>query len=378
MRGASYFAGAALIAGLGFGLAAWLEPARQDTDGNPSAISVTEVLQARSGEGFRPIEPPLTLIFPQDHGPHRDQQIEWWYFTGNLEADDGRTFGFQLTFFRIGLVAEASNRQSAWAATEQYMAHFALTDAEGQAFLAHERTARGALGLAGAQADPFRVWTETWSASSEGSSYFPLRLRAAADEVSMDLSLTTDRAPVLQGDGGYSAKGGDPGNASAYVSFTRLDIQGRLVLGGEPVAVRGLGWMDHEWSTSVLGTDLAGWDWFSLHLEDGRDLMIYLLRRKDGTSSPFSAGTLVEASGAVRALGPDDFEVLVHDHWTSPETGARYPAHWTLSVPSARLTLNLKPRIAAQELVFGMSYWEGAVQSTGGLAAQGYVELVGY
>jgi predicted secreted hydrolase len=343
--------------------------------------SIVTAIAEGAREGFARVRGPRPLSFPRDHGPHPDHQLEWWYFTGNLADEAGAEYGFQLTFFRTGLRAEIPERSSAWAARESYMAHFALGEVETGRFHAFDRFARAALDLAGAQATPFRVWTEGWSAASEGSDLLPMRLRAAEDGIALDLRLDPGKPLLLQGDRGYSAKGPEPGNASMYLSFTRLPARGTLRIGGLEIAVRGHAWMDHEWSTSVLGPELGGWDWFAIQLRDGRDLMLYYLRGKDGSAGAFSSGVIVDAEGAARKLALAEFSIIVLDHWESSETGARYPARWRLRVPSANLDLEIVPKIADQELRIAVTYWEGAVvalDTAGTRVGQGFVELVGY
>ncbi len=285
---------------------------------------------------------PRPFAFPADHGPHPEFRTEWWYYTGNLETLTGRHVGFQLTFFRIALGPPepilSVPRASAWAASQLYLAHFALTDTEGRRFHAWSRMSREALGLAGARAHPFRVWLDDWSAASEAGG-LPVRLRAAEGDVAIDLVLGSDKPVVLQGDRGLSQKGPEPGNASYYYSLTRMPARGTVRVGGTSLDVSGLAWMDREWSTSALGRDLAGWDWMALQLEDGRDVMLYQLRRRDGTADPFSAGTLIAGDGRSKPLGPGDVAIEVLDHWTSPRTGVRYPSRWRVAIPGAGLHL---------------------------------------
>jgi predicted secreted hydrolase len=330
---------------------------------------------AEERAGFARVLAPRPLSFPEDHGPHLDHRTEWWYYTGNLRAASGRHFGFQLTFFRVALAPAEDRRDSAWGTRQLYVAHFAVTDTVGTRFHAASRVSRGALGLAGAVASPFRVWVERWSAEGDA---LATRLRAADGDVAIDLSLSAGKPVVLQGDRGLSRKGPEPGNASLYYSATRMPARGVVRVGGETLEVTGDAWMDREWSTSALGAELSGWDWFALQLADGRELMAYLLRRRDGSVDPFSAGTLVGADGAARSLTGGDLRVEVLAHWRSPRSGVRYPARWRLSVPSAALRLEIEPRLPDQELDVGTRYWEGAVTVTGSSAGHGYVELVGY
>jgi predicted secreted hydrolase len=341
-------------------------------------VSVREAL-TEDRAGFARALVPRLLSFPEDHGSHPDFRTEWWYYTGNLTTPAGRHLGFQLTFFRVALAPTMDARSSAWATRQLYVAHFAVTDTAGRRFHAASRVSRGALGLAGAEARPLRVWVETWSAQGDATT----RLRADEGDVGLDLTVAPVKAVVLQGERGLSRKGPEPGNASLYYSITRMRAQGVVRLGTERLEVSGDAWMDREWSTSALGAGVEGWDWFAVQLEDGRDLMMYRLRRRDGTADPFSAGTLVAADGAARPLTAADVRIETLAHWTSPRTGVRYPARWRLDVAPAALQLEVVPRLADQELTVGTRYWEGAVTVAGRSAGRpatgrGYVELVGY
>jgi predicted secreted hydrolase len=356
-----------------------------------ATVAVREALADERG-GFARALTPRAFVFPADHGPHPDFRTEWWYYTGNLGTAAGRHVGFELTFFRVALVPDAepradtapraatAPRASAWATRQLYFAHFAVTDTASKRFHAFSRTSRGALGLAGASASPFRVFIDDWSAEADGQA---TRLRAGDGDVALDLAVSVAKPVVAQGDRGLSRKGPEPGNASFYYSLTRMPARGVVRLGGERLDVSGEAWMDREWSTSALGQSVEGWDWFALQLDDGRELMFYLLRRRDGTIDSFSAGTLVAADGATRMLAPADVRVETLAHWISPRSRVRYPARWRLTVPSAGLRLEVTPRLADQELLVNTRYWEGAVAVTGSAAdrpvtGHGYVELVGY
>ena len=355
--------------------------------GIQATVAVTEAL-AGDDAGFARALAPRPFSFPGDHGPHPDFRTEWWYYTGNLETPGGRHFGFQLTFFRNALAPppagrHGDRRDSAWETRQLFLAHFALTDTAGGRFHAASRLTRQALGLAGAQARPFRVWVEDWSVEGEAPDGLPMRLRAAEGDVAIDLLVAAEKPLVRQGDRGLSRKGPEPGNASYYYSFTRMSARGTVRLDGEALTVSGRAWMDREWSTSALGPALAGWDWFALQLEDERELMFYVLRRRDGTADALSAGILVAADGGTRSLDVTDVAVETLQHWTSPRSGVRYPARWRLSVPSADMRLEITPRLPEQELIVGTRYWEGAVAVAGSaagrlVAGKGYVELVGY
>lgn len=378
----------ATVALLGAGLALAL---RLDGDASPgrglgATLSVADALAVGGTEGFERALVPRAIGFPADHGPHPGFRTEWWYWTGNLRAAGagaGRRFGFQLTFFRTALAPATAPRQSAWGTRDVYMAHLALTDVDGGRFHAGDRWARGTLDLAGAHGAPFRVWLGNWVAEAREEGGRSLRLRAGEGDFRIDLTLAEGKPPVLHGERGFSRKSAEPGNASYYYSLTRMPVSGAVHTGGRAFPVEGLAWMDREWSTSALGPDQVGWDWFALQLDDGRELMLYRIRQRDGGISPASQGTLVAVDGAARALDRDAVEVLVLDHWTSPRGGTRYPARWRLRVPSAGIDVVVTPLLPDQELDLAVRYWEGAVRVEGtaggrALGGSGYVELVGY
>lgn len=350
---------------------------------SPPPASVTALLGGEDPGGFARATAPRAFRFPDDHGPHPEFRHEWWYFTGNLRGPGGRRFGYQLTFFRFALAPDPPSRVSRWGTNQAYMAHFAVTDAQGNRFRHFERTGRGALGLAGATARPFRVWLDDWSAEGTEASTLPIRLRALEDEASIDLVLDTARPIVPQGNRGLSRKGSAWGNASYYYSMTRLATRGSVRVDGVSFPVEGNSWLDREWGTSSLEKGQTGWDWFALQLSDGRDLMFYRLRRGDGASDPFSAGTLVLPDGSVRPISADDARIETLGTWRSPESGARYPSRWRMLLPSEGLELEVVPRIADQELRTSIRYWEGAVGVRGTsrgepVEGDGYVELTGY
>jgi predicted secreted hydrolase len=326
---------------------------------------------------------PRAFELPADHGPHFDYQTEWWYFTGNLLAQDGARFGFQLTFFRRGLSAGPPPTGPGLASNQVYFAHFAVTDVAGGRHVAAERFARGAGGLAGATAGPFAVWLEDWQAAALGDGSWRLAGRDVASGLSLDVTVRPGKPLVAHGDRGLSPKSREPGNASYYVGYTRLPARGRVALGEHSAEVAGEAWFDHEWSTSALGAGAVGWDWLSLQLGGDRELMYFQIRRADGSVEPVSAGTLVEADGRTRRLDRCDVQLVVERRWTSPATGAVYPARWRLVVASEELDLRVEPWLADQEMRTSFVYWEGAVRVSGSASGrvidgQGYVELTGY
>ncbi|HSJ05763.1 MAG TPA: lipocalin-like domain-containing protein [Longimicrobiales bacterium] len=337
---------------------------------------------------------PRPFEFPADHGPHPEFRTEWWYFTGNVTSADGRAFGYQLTFFRSALADSASfagrsgDESSEWRARHAYMAHFAVSDLGGERIHAAERFARDALGLAGARAEPFRVWLEDWHATgagpaAPGNDIFPLRLRAHAGDVAIDLLLEQGRPIALQGEAGLSRKGPEPGNASYYYSITRMPTTGTIRVGRDVMDVRGRSWLDREWSTSVLGDGLVGWDWMALQLGDSSDLMLYRLRRHDGLADPHSAGLHVADDGTTTPLHAADFSMTATRTWRSPASGAVYPVAWRVQVPQHGLDIDVTAAFADQELDLAVLYWEGAVRVAGHrhgerVDGRGYLEMTGY
>ncbi len=333
--------------------------------------------------GFARATRPLAILLPQDHGPHFDYQTEWWYYTGNLRAEDGRPLGYQLTFFRRGLLPGAPPPGPGLATNQIYLAHLAVTDVAAATHAFRERVSRGAAGLAGAGSAPFQVWLEDWRAEALNAEGSAVHLQAHDAGLTLDLDLKAVKPLVAYGDRGLSPKSDEPGNASYYVGYPRLRTRGSIATGGPPAAVEGESWFDHEWSTSALGPQAVGWDWFSLQLSDGRELMLFSIRRQDGTAEPVSAGTLVGAEGRARRLGAGDFRVEVEEQWQSPESQAVYPSRWRVVLPFAGTQLRVEPWLKDQEMRTSFTYWEGAVRVTGSsggapLTGHGYVELTGY
>jgi len=369
------------------------------------SVAVAGAMGSGDTTGYARAREPRRFSFPKDHGPHPGFKTEWWYVTGNLDTPKGRHLGYQFTIFRIAMAPPDSGRAplqpastggadtsaSGWRTDQFYMAHLAVSDVRGERHYDFERFARGAAGLAGARAEPFRVWTEGWQMAEPDSAgdadIFPLRLTAQAGgsngekSVALDLRLTSAKEKVLQGERGLSQKGPGAGNASFYYSFTRLPTEGTVAAGGDTLRVRGPSWMDREWSTSALGKEQAGWDWFALQLSGGRELMYYQLRQKGGAPSAYSEGVLVGPRGEVTHLTREDVALDVLEQWTA-ESGATYPAKWRLRVPSENLDLTVTPYFENQVMNTSVRYWEGAVRvegSAGGSASgSGYVELTGY
>ncbi len=337
------------------------------------------------GGEWRQADGTRTWSFPTDHGSHGEYRTEWWYFTGNLADASGNKYGYQLTFFRYGLTDRPSSPKNPWSVRDVYLAHFAITDAANNAFHYTDRVSRKGPGLAGATAQKMSVHLLDWSAVMDGNT---IRLRASFDQMELKLDLTPAKPPVLHGRQGLSKKGPLPGQASYYYSFTDLRTTGHIKLPQmKKIPVTGISWFDQEFGSNQLSGDQAGWDWFGLHLTDGREIMIYQLRRKDGSIEKESSGTIVERDGTYRSISLSAIEVTALSYWKSQKTGGRYPAQWRIRVPSIGIDLTIKPLVADQELAntvsTGITYWEGTVDGAGTsngkeVKAQGYVELTGY
>lgn len=351
-----------------------------------TTISVADVLSNTDNSGFARADSIRNFSFPADHGPHPNYQSEWWYFTGNVTGERGELFGFQFTIFRNALSPDSQERSSAWATNQVYMAHFALTDVNADQFHYFERFSRGALKLAGAQAQPFHTWLENWSAEATGAdiidSTTTFQIQCEEKDIALSLVIRNTKPVVLQGNRGLSQKGEGKGNASYYYSLTRLATQGEIQISDNRYSVDGSAWLDREWSTSALGLNQVGWDWFSIQLDNGWDIMFYQIRQRDGSIDPFSHGTIVDPAGNYRPLLPEQVELEVMDYWKNPGN-VRYPSGWRLRIPAEQIELTISPYIKNQELDVTIRYWEGAVKIDGTFSdspvqGSGYVELTGY
>lgn len=350
-----------------------------------AGASLIPLLTEEETAGFARATEPGAIVFPRDLGAHPEYQTEWWYYTGYLEGENGRQFGYQFTIFRRALTPgnqdSVNGEQSDWRTNQVYLAHFTISDVANQAFYPHERFSRGAAGLAGAQAEPYRVWLEDWVAEEVAPDQ--VRIYADTDDVTLDVILTQTLPPILHGDAGLSAKGPEPGNASYYYSFVQQRTEGTVRVGSETFAVSGKSWKDHEYSTSALSGGAIGWDWFSIQLSNGASLMFFEIRNEDGSLEPFSSGSFIDAEGRVTPLKLGDWELEVTDSWTSPENGATYPAGWAIRLPAFEIELAGAPLMPNQELNVSTIYWEGIVGYSGTMAGapvtgHGYVEMTGY
>ena len=352
------------------------------------AASVVRMLSEEDDDSkFAKAVRPAQITFPADHGPHADFRTEWWYFTGNLSTSDKTHYGYQFTIFRRAVSAEKPDLSSDWATNQIFMAHAALTDAKEGSYYSEERFNREALGMAGAKAEPFGVWLDDWvmeGVSGNCSGCLDIQMNVVAKDFSLSLELTSLKPAVLHGEGGYSRKGAESDSASYYYSLTRLATTGYVTLNDRKYSVSGASWMDHEWFTSVLDANQVGWNWFSVQLDDGREIMFFQLRNeKGGAAKSFDEGTLVNPNGDWIRLSAQDVRLTALRTWKSQKSGSEYPVDWKMEIPKHKLSLTLNAVIDDQERMDSVKYWEGAISVTdleGGKkpVGKGYLEMTGY
>ena len=333
---------------------------------------------------YRTALPDYRYEFPRDHFSHPDFQTEWWYYTGNVKSGDGHHFGFELTFFRQAASRDES-KTGVWDVRDLYLAHLALSDLEGGQFYHAERLNRAGPEIAGVSEAARRIWNGNWQIQWEGDGQ---KLEAVDERFSLRFTLHPEKPLVIHGENGVSQKAAGAGHASHYISFTRLDAQGEIDLKGKKFEVTGLAWMDHEFFTHQLEAEQVGWDWLSLQLEDNSELMLFHIRRKDGSIDPYSAGTFVDAQGKSMHLRAADFVLEpAGAKWTSVATHATYPIEWKIAVPKLGIELEARTPLASQELAgktkLAPNYWEGAIQISGkhggtSFGGVGYLEMTGY
>lgn len=319
--------------------------------------------------------------FPRDHRSHPEFKTEWWYFTGNLEAADGRRFGFQLTFFRQG-VRRGERLKTRFGVNDIKLAHFAVTDITGKKFHNSQKVSRGAFGEAGFSDGDRIAWIDDWELVTVGEGNF--RISARDKDFALSLDLTANKPPVFHGENGVSQKAAGEGRASHYYSFTRLAASGTVDLDGRKNSVSGLAWFDQEWASNQLTEEQAGWDWFSLQFGDNCELMLFQIRLKQGGRDVFSHGTWLDANGKSTPITSADFELEPGREWYSDETKGKYPVEWRMRIAKLGLDLAVVAAVDGQELVLRpISYWEGSVVAKGTLAGKetigrGYLEMTGY
>jgi predicted secreted hydrolase len=332
---------------------------------------------ARTAAPYARPSPDTVLRFPPDHGAHPEFRTEWWYLTGRLAARDGREYGFQVTFFRSRprVAEEGSSR---FAPRQLIFAHAALSDATAGRLLHDQRAARAAFDLAGADTGTTRVWIRDWRLARAGDGTL---VDIAATAFRLALTCTPTQPLLLQGDEGFSRKGPEPGQASHYYSVPQLAVSGRIGLGAASVDVTGSAWLDHEWSSEIMGANAVGWDWVGINLDDGGALMAFVMRGHDG-APVWSAATLRDAGGSRSVLPPSAVQFTPRRTWRSPRTGASYPVAVLIRVGARSFAI--EPWFDDQEIdaraSTGTVYWEGAVRASedGVVRGGGYLELTGY
>ncbi|WP_433783273.1 lipocalin-like domain-containing protein [Pseudomonas frederiksbergensis] len=321
---------------------------------------------------FTPVVPGREFSFPADHGAHDGFRIEWWYVTANLKDDQGREFGAQWTLFRSAL--KATPEQLGWANQTIWLGHAAVTSAT--AHHAAERYARGGVGQAGVILKPFNAWIDDWRFSSQATDENPLadlQLSARDKTFSYQLRLTSTRPLVLQGDKGFSQKS-EQGQASYYYSQPFFQASGTLEIDGKTYTVNGPAWLDREWSSQPLTANQTGWDWFSLHLDSGEQVMLYRMRQKDG--APYLTGTWIDAQGQTQLLHADDIRLTPQD--TAKVAGRSMPVRWSINIPGKHLEITIDALNPKAWMDLRIPYWEGPVRLSGSHGGQGYLEMTGY
>ena len=330
---------------------------------------------------FQPALPGYEFQFPRDHGAHDEYRTEWWYYTGHLVADDGHRYGFEVTFFRVGIVPPGEAAATRWDLKNLAMAHFAITDIDGQKFRYYEKLNRQSPFTANAAPGLLDVFNEGWSATTTADGSW--RVVAFSGRDSIDLVMRSRKLPAIHGENGVSVKAEGVGYASHYYSMTRLDVRGTV----NGRRCTGTAWMDHEFGSSNLRENQQGWDWFSVQLDNDTELMLYQIRRRDGSPDLTSSGSLVTSDGSVIHIRRDQMQITPTGRWTSKASGATYPTGWRVTLPTFRIALVLRPAMREQELVTRgstrVTYWEGAVDVAGSfdnvaVSGQGYVEMTGY
>ena len=327
----------------------------------------------KTAPGFAEVAPEASIVFPEDHGPHRAYRTEWWYVTANLEGPDGERYGAQWTLFRRGI--EPGAPEKGWDTGEIWMAHAAVTTAD--AHRAAETFARGGIGQAGVTREPFEAWIDDWSlTTSAGPKADPLseaRLSASGDGFGFELALAAEGPLALHGKGGYSRKS-ERGQASYYYSQPFYRAEGMLEIGGETIPVTGRAWLDREWSTRLMDSGQTGWDWFALHLGGGEKAMLFRFRQSEGGDA--FAGTWIGADGATAALDPAG--VTMEPVGWAEVAGRETPVRWRIAVPERGLDIETEPLNPQSWNALSVPYWEGPIAFEGSHDGVGYLEMTGY
>jgi predicted secreted hydrolase len=319
------------------------------------------------------------LAFPEDHGPHPDAPLEVWEFSGILATLEGRQFGFQWSMFRLGLRPDEPKRTSAWATNAVYRGLFAVSDGAEGRFHSFERFGRAALGLAGSEGSPQRIWLESWTMTVSQAETFDLS--AAAEDISLKLRLESVKPAVSPGEDGVLGQGG--GRLRAY-SFSRLRAEGHVGINGVTHTVKGSAWLGRTWGRLLPPGGQTALNRYQIRLDDGREIAALQLRRRDGGAEPIHSGFWIERNGSTRPIRRGDLIMEPAGYWTSGESGARYPVRWRMLLPEEGLELDLVPLLEDQEIRGTARSWSGAVRVTGKVdgsktvSGSGFVDLTGY
>lgn len=381
----------------------------EEKSGNAS-LEVGELLSASDTSGFKRAFKEIDFDYSRDIGNHPGWKTEWWYFTGNLKTKNGRLFGYQFTIFRHTLKDKRNSISN-----EIFMSHIAVSDISNKKFYSAERIERQIPGLSGADTFQLSVFIHNIKAIGKYEngvlnatiSTIPLKadsldksildkylsdkrngknqksiFRNQAEEFDFIFNLSSSKAPVKQGVNGLSQKSVSPGNASYYFSFSRLETSGIIRIGNEEFEVVGVSWFDREWSTSALSSDQAGWDWFSLQLNDNSELMFYRMRLKNGMPDATSRGIYILPDGNISPIQMNEIIYKETQYWKSPDN-RNYPIAWNFEIDKLGLELLIIPYFENQLHQLSVQYWEGAVRVNGSkngsqLNGSGYVELTGY
>jgi len=344
--------------------------------GEPVAtdLNLNKILGGKNTAGFERAMKAREFHFPADHAAHPGFRNEWWYVTGNVADAAGRFYGYQVTFFRTALAPLKAERQqseqqpdndsatepvSKWKVRDVWMAHAAITDIDARQHYATQRFSRANPGLAGARIHPLRVWLEDWQLRGAGDE-FPWQLDVKTAEFDLNLNLIPVKNLVMQGNQGLSQKSPEPGNASYYYSYSRLRTAGKLRIKNQQANVRGLSWFDREWSTSSLDQNQTGWNWFSLQLDSGEDLMYYQMLDSQGMADPNSQGKWIDKSGNSMSVQPHDVALTILDEWRS-NTGQDYPIRWRMDYKAINRSWIIQAAVKDQLMDLAVKYWEGAV-----------------
>jgi predicted secreted hydrolase len=342
------------------------------------------ILHSAFASDFKLALPGYEFQFPRDHGSHPDYRTEWWYYTGHLRTESGKRYGFEVTFFRVAMTTGEA-RVTAWDLQQVMPAHFAITDLASKEFRYYEKLNRGAAFTADAAVGKLDVFNEAWHVTTKPDGSW--QLAAVEGKDAIDLTMRSRKEPAIHGQNGVSVKAAGKGYASHYYSMTRLEVTGTVTSGGRTEPATGQAWMDHEFGSSALRENQQGWDWFSIQLDNEAELMLYIIRRTDGTPDVTSSASLIASDGSVIHIRRDQLRVTPLGRWKSKKSGATYPMGWRVEVPPFRIALTLQPLLKEQELVTKgstrVTYWEGAVDVSGsfeGVAVRGdgYVEMTGY